>query len=394
MLLLELTHTSHTLAATGIQQVCRNLYAEIGKLAETKAIVHDPWQKSWRTALRPERVRLRPDGTDGVARRKGEVWKTGMKIRGRLKLWMGVKGPMPTDVSGVLFPEFYLDRCIAALPQLRGMLPNVPVAAVFHDAIALRFPNLSARATVERFPKYIASLASFDAVAAVSEASRHELLGLWEGMGLKDTPPVVAIPLGISKPREVTSHRERDGVPHVLCVATLEPRKNHIALLDAAEKLWTEGFHFKLILIGMAHRELGGEIVDRIRELENKRRDISWLGAVDNDTLFAQYAACDFTVYPSLMEGFGLPVLESLARGKPCVCSTCGGLDEVSTGGGCLRLKDTGADCIADGLRSMLADSEMRARLNAEVAARPVRTWADYASDMLEFMNGLKCRAK
>jgi glycosyltransferase involved in cell wall biosynthesis len=392
MLLLELTHTSHTLAATGIQQVCRNLYAEIGKLTAAQAIVHDPWQNSWRTALKAERIRLRPDGTDGVARRKGEVWKTGMKIRGRLKLWAGVKGPVPRDASGVLFPEFYLDRCIAALPELRGMLPGVPVAAVFHDAIALRFPTLSARATVERIPSYVASLASFDAVAAVSEASRRELLGLWEDMGLKNTPPVVAIPLGISKPREVTSHRDKDGVPHILCVATLEPRKNHLALLDAAEKLWAEGFHFKLVLIGMAHRELGGEIVDRIRELEREKRDISWLGAVDNDTLFANYAACDFTVYPSLMEGFGLPVLESLARGKPCVCSTCGGLDEVSTGGGCLRLADTGSDCIAEGLRSLLADAGLRARLNAEVVTRPVRTWADYAADILAFMNGLKLR--
>jgi glycosyltransferase involved in cell wall biosynthesis len=394
MLLLELTHTSHTLAATGIQQVCRNLFSEIGKLTEAQAIVHDPWQKSWRTALRAERIRLRPNGTEGVARKKGEVWKTGLKIRGRLKLWTGVKGPIPEGVTGVLFPEFYLDRCIAALPELRGMLPGVPVAAVFHDAIALRFPNLSARATVERFPKYIASLASFDAVAAVSEASKKELLGLWEGMGIKDTPPVVAIPLGITKPREVTSHREKDGLPHILCVATLEPRKNHLALLDAAEALWKENFHFKLVLIGMAHRELGGEIVDRIRELERAHRDIAWLGAVDNNTLYSNYAACDFTVYPSLMEGFGLPVLESLARGKPCVCSTCGGLDEVSRGGGCLRLDDTGSDAIAAGLRSMLVDADLRARLNAEVAARPVRTWADYATDILEFMSGLECRAK
>lgn len=392
MLLLELTHTSHTLAATGIQQVCRNLYAEIGALTDVQAIVHDPWQKSWRTALRAERVRLLPDGTEGVARRKGEVWKTGLKIRGRLKLWTGIKGPLPKEASGILFPEFYLDRCIGALPELRAMLPGVPVAAVFHDAIALRFPNLSARATVERFPSYIASLASFDAVAAVSEASREELLGLWEGMGITDIPPVVAVPLGISKPRAVSAHREKDGVPHILCVATLEPRKNHLALLDAAEKLWDEGFHFKLILIGMAHRELGGEIVDRIRELEREKRDISWLGAVDNDTLYANYAACDFTVYPSLMEGFGLPVLESLARGKPCVCSTCGGLDEVSQGGGCLRLNDTGSACIADGLRSLLADSELRKRLQAEVAARPVRTWADYARDIMEFMSALKCR--
>ena len=309
-------------------------------------------------------------------------------------IWAGLQGPISKHATGVLMPEFVANRCLDALPQLRSMLPpGTPFMAVFHDAIALRFPTLSAPETVERFPRYIAALASLDAVAAVSEASRVELLELWEKMGIRDVPPVVTIPLGIAPPVLIAPQPRVEGEPvRILCVATLEPRKNHLALLDAAEKLWAEGAQFRLELIGMEHRQLGAKIVAKIRELERAGRAISWLGSVDNDTLYARYGACDFTVYVSLMEGFGLPVVESLAYKKPCVCTTCGALNEVSQGGGCLRLAGTDAACIADGLRRMISDAALREKLTAEATARPVRTWADYARDVLAWTKEVRAR--
>ena len=393
MLLVELTHTSHTLAATGIQQVCRNLFFELGKVAQVDAVIYDKWQCSWRTASPSEREMLTPRGAEGVARRKGESWTMAEKARGRVKLLTGVKGPLPKVLDGVLFPEFISEKCVEALPDLRRRLPKVPLTAVFHDAIALRFPELSAPKTVERFPRYISVLTQFDAIAAVSEASRVELLGLWAKMGIRDVPQVTTIPLGISRPKSApVTTLEHGDIPRVLCVGTLEPRKNHLALFDAAEILWDEGVSFNVELVGMAHRELGAKIVERIRELERAGRDISWLGAVDNDTLSARYAACDFTVYPSLMEGFGLPVLESLSVGKPCVCTTCGGLDEVSQGGGCVRLAGTDAAAIAFGLRDMLKNADLRERLTAEAVSRPLRTWSDYALDMLAWTQEVRLR--
>jgi len=383
MLLLELTHTSHTAAATGIQQVCRNLFTELGEITPVDALLHDPWQRSWRLTNASERERLAPCDNDGAARRKGEAWTTGEKLRGRLRMLSGCKGSLPADVYAVLFPEFIMGRCIWALPDLRKRLGReVPFLAVFHDAIALKMPELSARKTVERIPEYLVALAGFDAVAAVSEASRQELFGLWAGMGIRDVPPVEVIHLGINKPERVEGDHKASERPRALCVATLEPRKNHLALLDAAELLWAEGLDFELELIGMAHRELGAAIVDKIHALEAKRRPIKWLGPVDGATLRARYAACDFTAYCSLMEGFGLPVMESMAYGKPCLCTTCGALDEVSVGGGCLRLAGTDATCISEGLRQMITDAALRERLRTEAEARPLRTWADYALDV------------
>ena len=383
MILVELTHTAHTQAATGIQQVCRNLFSELGKRGEVRAIVHDPWQSSWRKANVTEIERLRPDG-GGVARRKGEAWPFSAKLRGRLRMLAGIKGPLPKEASCVLMPEFVMDRCLSRLPELKNSLPEkTPVVAVFHDAIALEMPQYSAKATLKRFPRYLSALAKMDAVAAVSEFSKSQLLKFWKNHGIGDFPPVSVIPLGIAKPEEAETERKND-IPNVLCVSTLEPRKNHLALLDAAETLWNEGMVFRLDLIGMPHRELGGKIVERIAGLRECGFLLFHRGAVDDKKLKEAYRGCDFTVYPSLMEGFGLPVVESLAYKKPCVCTICGALDEVSRGGGCLRLPSPDAIAIAEGLREML-DPARRGELAVEAASRPVRTWADYARDILAF---------
>ncbi len=381
MLLVELSHTAHTTASTGIQQVCRNLFAELGQGA--LAIVHDPWQGCWRSARKRELERLEPRDDAGAARRKSEAWTLGEKLAGRMRMLCRQRAALPKEAKAVLMPEFVMSRCLRALPKLRRALPELPFLAVFHDAIALRMPELSSRATVERFPEYIAALARMDGVAAVSEASRRELLAHWLDMGIDNPPPVSVIPLGVERPPlragPVTS---RVNSLRILCVSTLEPRKNHLALLDAAERLWSEGLVFELELVGMAHRELGAPVVERICNLQSSGRCLRWLGAVDGATLRERYAACDISTYCSLNEGFGLPVVESLAYGKPCVCTTCGALNEVSQGGGCLRLAGTDAPAIALGLRSVISDPALRARLEAEANARPIRTWADYASDI------------
>ncbi len=384
MLLLELTHTSHTAAATGIQQVCRRLFSHLSAVDEVRALVHDPFQCCWRTATERELERLNPDSS-GRARRKGEAWTAREKLAGRLNMLRGRKPLLPAGVSAVLLPEFVMQRCIDKLPELRAQC-DVPFAAVFHDCIALKLPQFSAIKTVQRTPLYLHALSRMDAVAAVSEASRRDLLDYWRFCGWKDVPPVEVIPLGVAEKPPPPAPAPAREIPLALCVGTLEGRKNHLALLAAAERLWIDGVRFELELAGMCHREMGAPILARIRELQAAGRPLRWLGSVDDTTLQARYAACDFTIYPSLLEGFGLPVLESLAHGKPCICTTYGGLDEVSRYGACLRLPDPGADALADALRRVVNDPALRARLASEATNRPVRTWQDYASDVHEWL--------
>jgi glycosyltransferase involved in cell wall biosynthesis len=94
-------------------------------------------------------------------------------------------------------------------------------------------------------------------------------------------------------------------------------------------------------------------------------------------------------VFPSLHEGFGLPVAESLASGTPVITSNFGSMAENAAGGGAILI-DPRDDCqLAQAIRDLLTNQAKRDRLADEAARVPVRTWEDYASDTWEFfVNG------
>src|SRR6476646_11272896 len=112
--------------------------------------------------------------------------------------------------------------------------------------------------------------------------------------------------------------------------------------------------------------------------LQRRGRPLRWLRHVNDKTLHEVYRSCRFTVYPSLFEGFGLPIAESLWHGKPCVCGGNGALGEVARGGGCLIVDQTKTEELADGIRRLLSDTKLYAGLASEARARKFRSWADY----------------
>ena len=117
-----------------------------------------------------------------------------------------------------------------------------------------------------------------------------------------------------------------------------------------------------------------------------RNRPVRWLRHVNDQTLCRAYRDCRFTVYPSLMEGFGLPIAESLAFGKPCVCGGNGALGEIAKGGGCLIIDQTSDEALAAGMQKLLVDQATYARLAAEARARTFRSWSDYTANLLEHL--------
>jgi glycosyltransferase involved in cell wall biosynthesis len=135
-------------------------------------------------------------------------------------------------------------------------------------------------------------------------------------------------------------------------------------------------------------------IVPQIRLLQAAGWPIRWLKHVDDRALHRAYRECSFTVYPSLQEGFGLPILESLWHGKPCVCGNNGALGEVAQGGGCFYVDQMNASSIADGMRRVLTERELYQRLCAEARARKFRSWSDYIDKLLEYMQRVKAETR
>jgi len=284
----------------------------------------------------------------------------------------------PADI--LIIPDFYADIRTKRLPELIERT-GVRSVAIFHDAAALRLPKLS-DAGRRRFQNYLQSLAALDLVICISQESRDDLLRRWHEYGVAPAAaPVEPWPIEFDdavRGTDFTSTRNM-----IACVGSFEPRKNHLTLLAAAEKLWAQGHDFKLQFVGRTTHYYAPKMLLAVWRLQKRGHPLRWLRHVNDETLHDVYRSCRFTVYPSLFEGFGLPIAESLWHGKPVVCGGNGALGEVAQGGGCLIVDQTNADALAAGMKKLLSDQEAYARLCAEARARKFRSWSEYIDRLL-----------
>jgi glycosyltransferase involved in cell wall biosynthesis len=392
MLLLDLTHTSHTQARTGIQRVARQLHAALCAQGGETAVCFDPWQKTWRTLQTWEEKNLT---ASAAAASRGANWPWPARLRGAFRRRFGRSSTFNSGSASLLVPEIFSPGVAATLPALFAQVRGSR-AALFHDAIALKLPELTPAKTVARFPAYLRELLAFDGIAAISEDSRQSLLDYWRWLGITNPPPVQTIALGLSLPAAARATQLSTFNPQlstVLSVGSVEGRKNHVALLDACEQLWACGLHFELQLIGLNHPQTGRMALDKISALTRAGRPLRYSGPVDDATVAAAYDACQFTVYPSLMEGFGLPVLESLAHGKPCVCSGRGALGEAARGGGCVALDSVDAGSLATAIMQLLQNPSDLAALADAARTRTFKSWHDYATELAAWLPTLPRRS-
>jgi glycosyltransferase involved in cell wall biosynthesis len=251
------------------------------------------------------------------------------------------------------------------------------LAAVFHDAIPLKHPHITWPQSVARHPGYMKLLAQFDRVWAVSAASRAELLGYWRWAGVEQPPPVEVLALGADFNRQprITS-RPTPHASRLLSVGILEPRKNQALLLEACADLWAAGLAFELHLVGRVNPHFGRPLVARLRDLQRTHRAVlHFHEAADDATLAQLYATARAAVFPTIAEGCGLPLLEALWQGVPCVCSDLPVLRENADAGGCLPVATGDRAAWRDVLRRIVTDDTLVARLTAEATARPLPTW-------------------
>ena len=172
--------------------------------------------------------------------------------------------------------------------------------------------------------------------------------------------------------------------PLVVVVGSHEPRKNHLAVLEAAERLWTGGATFELLFIGGSGWK-GEEFDALVASLVSAGRPIIVRKRCTEEELWTAYSLARFTVFPSLLEGFGLPVAESLACGTPAITSAHGSMAEIAEGGGCLVVDPRDVDALESAMSRLLRDDRLLERLRLEAASRPTLTWDDYASELGAF---------
>jgi glycosyltransferase involved in cell wall biosynthesis len=169
--------------------------------------------------------------------------------------------------------------------------------------------------------------------------------------------------------------------PYILTVARVDPRKNHLRMLEAFERLVREGFPHRWIVAGP--RGYQHEVFSRALELSPAKNRVQWIVDAPEAELPKLYAQADCFVFASLNEGFGLPPLEAMACGAPVVSSCVTSLPEVC-GDAAFLVEPTESERIFEAVRRVLAEPEIaiELRTRGKVQARKF-TWRECAKHTL-----------
>lgn len=291
------------------------------------------------------------------------------------------------EIDIVLVPDLLWDNR-GTFFKKAGETP-ARLVGVFHDAIGLRRPRQS-RIDAALCARGVKALASFDLVLCISREAEEDLHFFWKKFGLKPTITHVA-PWPVPFPGKQPEHQPHFQARELLYVARLEKHKNHMPLLEACELLWREGRQFRLRLIGCnAYPVYSRRVRKRVQALQGDGRDLTLQAHVSEEALHAAYRQCSFTVFPSLLEGFGLPVIESLWHGRPVVCGSNGALGEIAESGGCERVDTRDTQSLAAAIRLLLEDENHYKKLYEEIRNRSFRSWSGYWDNVMTVINRIR----
>jgi glycosyltransferase involved in cell wall biosynthesis len=292
--------------------------------------------------------------------------------------WDRAAGAADWFVTTELFSE-------AERPGLSAFLEGrrCRCAAIFHDAIPLRHPHITWPRSVARHPVYLKLLSRFDLVWTFSAATREDLLGYWRWLGVAAPRVNVLTPGADFNRLPRAAAPPEPGPASLLCVGILEPRKNQAFLLDVCAELWKEGREFDLEIVGRVNPHLGRPIREKIRGLRRRHPFLRARAAADDGELAGLYRSATASVLPTIAEGCGLTLLESLWMGAPCVCSDLPALRESAAGGGCLLAAPNDRSAWRAALLQVLAGGDVLRRLQAEAMGRALGTWAGAARQIL-----------
>lgn len=245
------------------------------------------------------------------------------------------------------------------------VLTDVPGVVTVHDMVWRRAPETMARFAplLERL-LMPASLRRARAVITPSEATARDVV---------DYDPALAdrihvVPLASALIRSDATAAPRVAGPYMLFVGTLEPRKNLARTLNAFERLVAESSIPHRLVIAGGSGWKSETLHERLRGAPTGGRT-DYLGEVSDEELSALYEHCDFVVAPSLYEGFGLQILEAFSFGKPVISANVSSMPEV-TGDAGLLVDPEDEDSIADAIRRLCRDRDLRDRLAARAGSR------------------------
>lgn len=364
---IDVSNTVNSKARTGIQRVVREVGRRLGSDDQATLIYTNRNLRKF-VELKASDVEIgaQPELTSApsVAFRKGDLY-------------------VDLDASwGEPFSNF---RLYAALKKA-----GVRIVTMHHDTVPILFSNFSHTNTVGRFVEhFIAALTFSDRIICNSKAVRADLLALCDQLKYR-RPKVSVIRLGSDFEMPVATapiqpevmEVIKDG-PYVLCVGTVEPRKNYSEVLACLPQLRELGL--KLVIVG----KVGWEDPAVIKDLEDAAqnpKEFVWLKNANDSSLNELYKHCELLIAASFYEGFGLPIIEGLSRHCVVISSDGGAQPEVLGDRGVVFcLNESGA--LANAIVSVATNEQRKAEFKKRTQSFVPANWQDTIADLRKQFN-------
>jgi glycosyltransferase involved in cell wall biosynthesis len=274
------------------------------------------------------------------------------------------------------------------LPEYVESTPTLQRFLTVYDMIPVLFPDYFEPQIIRNFNNIIKSIRPDDWVLAISESTKNDFCA-WTNF---DPARVFVTPLAASKlfyhctdPVENNLVRKRYGIPdgpYALSLCTLEPRKNIDHTIRCFVKTIREQRipDLNLVLVGTKGWDFD-RIFAEIANADDIRERIIVTGYVPDEDLASLYSEAMMFVYPSLYEGFGLPLLEAMQCGVPVITSNSSSLPEVVGSAG-LMVSPTDGDALCQAFWDLYRKSELRGELSRKSLERAeLFSWNQCAAD-------------
>jgi glycosyltransferase involved in cell wall biosynthesis len=273
-----------------------------------------------------------------------------------------------------------------------------------YDTIPVMFPQHTIEPGFDDvFQVHLVDMAhTANAIFAISQQTRSDLTRFLEGNQLGITLPVIQdIPLASHAIVSTSPHLDAEDHsilnklkargPYILYVSTLESRKNHRLLLNLWEDLFGSLSEVPtLVCVGMMGWGMSDFVSEAARSKLYQAGAIQFHHRVSDNLLHHVFQNCLFTVFPSVYEGWGLAVTESLAHGKVCVVSNNSGTKEAAQGL-CPSYHPHDFFGWREEILRLINDAGYRSALEQKIKNEyRHRTWAEFACDFSEFLNKIE----
>lgn len=428
--LIEVTHTVAYPFNTGIQRVVRSLAAEIKRGGKPHSLIEfDPAIQNYRmlddaskpllyawnggykvspvaAAVKQEsrlKKRLRKTAGRRLCKLLDGCFNLAQKSIGTAKKTSQEKEHQPTEYAlflwnhKVLFPELVVEP--RRIEIIRIMLENTSINStiIVFDMIPFTHPEFFVDST--GYVHYLTLLRCVDRVSCISRAVEENVRALMPLIQRKGSMPEISThylgaDFGSSLPASARTApdnlTQQSQLPIILAVGTIEVRKNHRRIMRAMAKAQKLGYQFRGVFAG-SPGWLSEAFLGELKYYQSQGYDIELTGTVSEAQLEQLYNSAKFTIYGSLVEGFGLPIVESVVRGVPCIASNRGCMREIAEQiGGCLLIDPESEESISQAIMKLFDSPETFERLRLQASQATWRTWRDYADDVHRFATKAK----